>query len=64
MTIYKKILCYLFGHKYKMKRRITKSIAELQCIRCNKEFGINSTIKVVLELDKELKELHDLILKG
>lgn len=64
MTIYKKILCYLFGHKYKMKRRITKSIAELQCIRCNKEFGINSTIKVVLELDEELKELHDLILKG
>jgi hypothetical protein len=51
-------VCWLFGHRYKVTRRITKSIAELQCPRCKKEFGINTTAKALLPMDDELRSLH------
>lgn len=52
------VVCFIFGHRYKVTKRITKSIAELQCKRCKKEFGINTSCESLLPLDKELKELH------
>lgn len=52
------VVCSIFGHKYKVTKRITKSIAELQCKRCRKEFGINTSCESLLPLDEELKELH------
>lgn len=51
-------VCWVFGHKYKVTRRITKNIAELQCPRCKKEFGINTTTQALLPMDDELKSLH------
>jgi len=51
-------VCLGFGHKYKVTRRITKSIAELQCPRCKKEFGINTTAQALLPMDDELRSLH------
>lgn len=53
-----KIICKLFGHNYKLKRRISKSIAELECNRCKSEFGINTSIQSLMPLDDELKQLH------
>lgn len=58
----KKLLCFIFGHKYKLKRRITRDISELVCARCKEEFGLNKTVKTVLPLDDELKEIHQLYL--
>lgn len=52
------VVCFIFGHRYKVTKRITKSISELQCKRCKKEFGINTSCESLLPLDKELKELH------
>ena len=54
------VVCFIFGHRYKVTKRVTKSIAELQCKRCKKEFGINTNCESLLPLDKELKELHKL----
>jgi hypothetical protein len=51
-------VCWLFGHRYKVTRRITKSIAELQCPRCKKEFGINTSAQALLPMDDELRSLH------
>ena len=53
------VVCFIFGHRYKVTKRITKSISELQCKRCKKEFGINTSCESLLPLDKELKELHN-----
>lgn len=54
-----RLLCAAFGHKYKLKRRITANISELVCLRCKKEFGINCATKSLLEMDCELKEMHE-----
>jgi hypothetical protein len=51
-------VCWVFGHRYKVTRRITQSIAELQCPRCKKEFGINTTAQALLPMDDELRSLH------
>lgn len=55
----KNIICYLLGHKYRLKRRITENISELICKRCHKEFGINCRVKSLLPMDDELRELHE-----
>lgn len=54
-----RLLCAAFGHKYKLKRRITANISELICPRCKKEFGINCSTQSLLEMDDELKEMHE-----
>lgn len=59
----KKIICYLFGHKYTLLRKISATTRELKCSRCKKEFGMNDAAKAVIPLDFELKELHNSVLK-
>lgn len=54
----KKAICFLFGHKYRLKRRISSTIREVKCIRCKSEFGMNDTTQSLLPLDNELKDLH------
>lgn len=58
----KKIICYVFGHKYVLKRKISGTIQELYCGRCNREFGINHDVRCVLPLTEELKTLHQEII--
>lgn len=57
------VLCYLFNHKYKLKRQINASIKEIFCSRCKQEFGMNSYNKSLLPMDNELISLHNEILK-
>ena len=53
------LICFLFGHKYRLKRTITKDIRELNCKRCSKDFAMCDWTKSVLPLDNELKQLHE-----
>lgn len=55
-------MCFIFGHKYKLRRIITPYIRELHCTRCYKQFAMNDQVKEVLPLDDELYELHKEIL--
>ena len=57
------LMCRLFGHRYKHKRRITRSVHELTCARCKREFAINTDAKTVLPMDFELRELHRFLLE-
>jgi hypothetical protein len=57
----KKLICKIFGHKYKLHRKITSSIREVKCTRCKQLFGMNDDIQTILPLDWELKFAHDLI---
>jgi hypothetical protein len=57
-----KMLCLIFGHRYRILRKITPYVRELKCKRCKKEFGMNDDVKVVLPLDQELREAHNSML--
>lgn len=52
------LLCAVFGHKYKLKKHITKDIHESVCKRCKKEFAINWAAKTILPMDDQLREIH------
>ena len=58
----KKIICYLFGHKYSFIRRINYDICEVFCERCYKEFGIHQGYGTILPLDDDLKFVHKILL--
>ena len=45
-------------HNYILKNKITSTVMEVKCTRCNKEFGINTSINALIELDDELINLH------
>jgi hypothetical protein len=60
----KKLICAIFGHRYRLLRQISPTIQELNCSRCKKEFGINHTVKAVLPMDDELRKLHNDILNN
>lgn len=55
----KNILCYLFGHKYQAIKKLSFNCHKLKCKRCDKKFAINHDMKVVLEWDLELEQLHE-----
>jgi hypothetical protein len=59
----KKIICKIFGHKYRLLRIISPYTRELKCERCKREFGMNDEAKAVLPLDFELRNLHEMLLK-
>lgn len=54
-----KILCFIFGHKYRLLKIVSPTTRELKCKRCNREFGMNDDAKVVLPMDKELRDVHN-----
>jgi hypothetical protein len=54
----KAFICSVFGHKYRLLRKITPMIREVKCKRCKKEFGMNDYLEVILEMDDELRKLH------
>lgn len=53
----RKLLCYLFGHKYRVEIYFDKSNQKLNCKRCHKKFRINHPTKSLLDWDKELENL-------
>lgn len=63
LKVMRKIICYVFGHKYKVLRRITNTIRELKCERCRKEFAMNDDVRCVLPLSIDLKEANDYMLE-
>lgn len=56
------LLCFIFGHKFKIHREISDDIRELVCERCGKYFGMHDGLKIVLPLDVSLQHMHDIML--
>lgn len=55
----KRIICFLFGHRYEISRRITNTTRELKCLRCKREFGTNDDAEVLLPLTIGLREANN-----
>lgn len=53
------IICFLFNHRYRLKRKITSRIREIKCTRCKKEFAMHDDMQCVIPLDDELIEFGD-----
>lgn len=54
----KKLLCFLFGHKYQLEKYFNSNNQKLNCKRCNEKFGINHPTKSLLKWDSELQSLY------
>lgn len=62
MKLLNRILCQLFGHRYRIKRKITPSIREVICTRCKAEFAMDDRAETLLPLDDEFRAMHDTLL--
>lgn len=60
----KKLICKIFGHRYRILRNVSPTIQELKCDRCKTEFGMNHDARVILPMDDELRRLHKDILEA
>jgi Prophage protein (DUF1660) len=54
----KKLICFIFGHQYRLLRKITDATREVKCKRCKVEFGMNDTTQSIFEMDEDLRIAH------
>lgn len=59
----KRLICKLFGHKYRLHRKITNTIREVGCKRCKQLFAMNDSVKALVPMDGEFLNLHEEILQ-
>lgn len=59
----KKLICFIFGHQYRLLRKISDTTREIKCKRCKAEFGMNDDCKVVLPMDDDLRQAHKYLLE-
>ena len=57
------VMCRIFGHDYKLKRKITPYLREVECKNCKKQFGMHDEFRCILPLDDELRALNDVLAK-
>lgn len=55
----KRLICKILGHKYTLFRKVTPTIRELKCKRCNEKFAMTDDCKYILPLDNELEAMHN-----
>lgn len=56
--MFKKIKCFLGYHKYYLIFKIDCLNRKLGCKNCHKTFGMNDSVKAVIEWDGELEEFY------
>lgn len=52
-----KLICRLSGHRFELTQKVTDSVNEYRCTRCNEEFTTNSQGKLE-RLTKKSKEIN------
>ena len=57
------VMCRIFGHDYKLKRKITPYLREIECKNCKQQFGMHDELRCVLPLDDELRAYNDGLIK-
>lgn len=53
-----KFLCWIMGHKYKYKKRLSDFSHLVECKRCNNKFCMNTSNKILLEWDLEMEDFY------
>ena len=62
--IIKKLICFIFGHKYWVIREYSPTVRKVGCKRCFGEWGMNDSVKAFVPWDSELEELYPGRLEG
>lgn len=57
------VMCRIFGHDYKLKRKITPYLREIECKNCKQQFGMHDELRYILPLDDELRICNDDLVK-
>lgn len=55
----KKVICWLFGHKWFVIKKYSPSVRKVGCRRCKNVWGMNDHVKSLIPWDRELEELHE-----
>lgn len=57
LTNVNQLLCTVYGHKYKLVKKVTKHIKHYRCSCCGQQVTTNAKGKLV-DLTEELKLIH------
>jgi hypothetical protein len=52
------LICYIFGHKYYLIKKINRTTRKVGCKRCGKMWGMNDDVRALVEWDSELEEFY------
>jgi len=55
----KKLLCFIFRHRYFIIKEFSHTVRKVGCSRCGKEWGMNDRVKAFVKWDRELEKLHN-----
>ena len=61
VSFWTKVSCNLFGHEYKLDKRVSLFVKEYTCSKCNKHLTLNHTNPPVIEIDPKFEEINAII---
>ena len=53
-----RIICKIFGHKYKITKIFTFTQRQVKCTRCNKYWAMHDGLRILCEWDGVFEELY------
>lgn len=57
----RKLLCFLFGHKYYYVKRLSYTSRKISCGRCNKMFVMNDDARAILPWDDDFEKIYKML---
>lgn len=54
----KKLKYLLFGHKYHIIQRFSKTSRRVECLRCGGDWGMNDQVRAIIPWCGELEEMY------
>lgn len=57
----KRWICWVFGHKFFVVKRLTVWSRKIGCWRCGQCFGMNDDARAIIPWDDELEAMYELI---
>lgn len=54
----KALICWLFGHKYRLIRSYSPTQRRIGCCRCHEQFAMHDGLGALLPWDGEFAELY------
>lgn len=63
-SLLKRLICCLFDHDYYVVRRFSNTNRKVGCKRCNRRWGMNDSIRVLIPWDIELEEMYRSFRRG
>lgn len=57
----RKLACMLFNHEYVMDIYYDANVQKIKCSRCGKKFGINHSVRAIIDWDAGLENDMKLI---